>query len=137
MLRLASHDTQLWTHFDVMDNALAQVTGRKRVVLWPPSSDEHLYVKDSSSSVPRGPSSDCMLMQPAPPAHDRYVEGSSSRVSDIDRWNDEEWPLYRRAVGARRECVLDEGDVLFLPAWWWHHVVTTSPISFSIGCRYV
>ena len=39
VLRLASDDTQLWTHFDVMDNALAQLTGQKRVVLWPPSAD--------------------------------------------------------------------------------------------------
>ena len=49
VLRLASDDTQLWTHFDVMDNALAQLTGRKRVVLWPPSEDANLYTGASSS----------------------------------------------------------------------------------------
>ncbi|KAL1495740.1 hypothetical protein AB1Y20_016603 [Prymnesium parvum] len=101
VLRLASHDTQLWTHFDVMDNALAQLHGRKRVVLWPPSEDENLY-----------------------------VEGSSSRVSCIDRYNDLEFPRYRRAVHARQEAFLEPGDVLFLPALWFHNVTS---IGFSVA----
>ena len=101
VLRLASDDTQLWTHFDVMDNALAQITGSKRVVLWPPSEDENLY-----------------------------VDGSSSRVADVDAWNDEEYPLYRKAVHARRECELSPGDVLFIPALWFHNVTS---IGFSVA----
>jgi diketogulonate reductase-like aldo/keto reductase len=101
VLRLASDDTQLWTHFDVMDNMLAQVTGRKRVVLWPPTEDENLY-----------------------------VEGSSSRVAYIDRWNDAEFPLYRRSVHARTEAELGPGDVLFIPALWFHNVTS---IGFSVA----
>ena len=61
--------------------ALAQLTGDKRVVLWPPSADEHLY-----------------------------VEGSSSRVGDVDCWNDEAFPCFRRAVALRQEALLDPGD---------------------------
>ena len=95
VLRLASDDTQLWTHFDVMDNALAQLTGHKRVVLWPPSCDADLY-----------------------------VEGSSSRVAHIDTWNDDEFPRFRRAVGRRREAQLAPGDVLFIPALWFHNVTS-------------
>eukprot|EP00966_Prymnesium_polylepis_P221875 5133040-Prymnesium_polylepis.1 len=70
-----------------MDNALAQLTGRKRVVLWPPSEDANLY-----------------------------VEGSSSRVGCIDKWNDDAFPRFRRAVSTRREAVLGPGDVIFIPA---------------------
>jgi ribosomal protein L16 Arg81 hydroxylase len=103
VLRLASPDTQLWTHFDIMDNALAQVVGRKRVVLWPPEEDENLY-----------------------------VEGSSSRVPDIDRWNDDEFPLFRRAVARRLECELGPGDVLFLPALWFHNV-TSKDFSVAVN----
>ena len=101
VLRLASDDTQLWTHFDVMDNALAQLTGRKRVVMWPPTEDDNLY-----------------------------VDGSSSRVADIDAWNDVEFPLYRRSVHARRECELGPGDVLYIPALWFHNVTS---IGFSVA----
>ena len=101
VLRLASDDTQLWTHFDIMDNVLAQVTGRKRVVLWPPSQDEHLYVR-----------------------------GSSSRIPDIDSWNDAEFPLFRRSVPHRTECELEPGDVLYIPALWFHNVTS---IGFSVG----
>ena len=101
VLRLASDDTQLWTHFDVMDNMLAQMTGRKRVVLWPPTEDEHLY-----------------------------VEGSSSRVGNIDSWNDAEFPLYRRSVPARTETELGPGDVLFIPALWFHNVTS---VGFSVA----
>jgi hypothetical protein len=103
VLRLASPDTQLWTHFDIMDNALAQVVGRKRVVLWPPDEDENLY-----------------------------VEGSSSRVPDVDRWNDDEFPLFRRSVARRLECELGPGDVLFLPALWFHNV-TSKDFSVAIN----
>ena len=101
VLRLASHDTQLWTHFDVMDNALAQLTGRKRVVMWPPSADEDLY-----------------------------VDGSSSRVANIDAWNDAQFPRFRRSVGARSEAELGPGDVLFIPALWFHNVTS---IGFSVA----
>jgi len=101
VLRLASDDTQLWTHFDVMDNMLAQLTGRKRVVMWAPEEDDNLY-----------------------------VEGSSSRVADIDSWNDDEFPRFRRAVPRRLETELTPGDVLFIPALWFHNVTS---IGFSVA----
>ena len=101
VLRLASDDTQLWSHFDVMDNALAQCTGRKRVVLWPPECDADLY-----------------------------VEGSSSRVANIDDWNDDAFPRYRRTVAHRREAILEPGDTLYIPALWFHNVTS---IGFSVA----
>ena len=51
VLRVSSPQLQLWTHFDVMDNLLIHITGRKRVKMWPPSDDAHLYVTGSSSEV--------------------------------------------------------------------------------------
>ena len=59
-----------------------------------------------------------------------YVEGSSSRVCDIDRWNDDDWPRYRASVGYRLECELGPGDVLFIPALWFHNVTS---IGFSVA----
>ena len=52
VLRVASGDTELWTHYDVMHNMLIQVTGTKHVTLWPPSQDANLYTEGSSSRVP-------------------------------------------------------------------------------------
>ena len=101
VLRLASSDTQLWTHFDVMDNVLAQITGRKRVVLWSPEQDENLY-----------------------------VAGSSSRIENVDKWNDETFPLFRRAVPHRIECELAQGEALYIPALWFHNVTS---IGFSVA----
>lgn len=55
VLRISSKDVQIWTHYDVMDNILIQVSGEKRVVLFSPS-DAHLM----------------------------YLDGDKSRVIDID-----------------------------------------------------
>lgn len=38
--------------------------------------------------------------------------GSSSRVTDIDAWNDEAFPRYRRSVPARLEAILEPGERL-------------------------
>ncbi|XP_054643231.1 tRNA wybutosine-synthesizing protein 5 isoform X2 [Dunckerocampus dactyliophorus] len=51
VFRISSCGLQLWTHYDVMDNLLAQVTGRKRVVLYSPQDALHLYLKGDKSEV--------------------------------------------------------------------------------------
>ncbi|MEQ2181624.1 tRNA wybutosine-synthesizing protein 5 [Goodea atripinnis] len=51
VFRISSCGLQLWTHYDVMDNLLAQVTGRKRVVLYSPQDALHLYLNGDKSEV--------------------------------------------------------------------------------------
>jgi hypothetical protein len=51
VLRIGSAGLHLWTHYDVMDNALIQVTGRKRVVLYPPQDVDCMYMVGDKSSV--------------------------------------------------------------------------------------
>uniref|UniRef100_A0A1A7YEP0 tRNA-yW synthesizing protein 5 n=1 Tax=Iconisemion striatum TaxID=60296 RepID=A0A1A7YEP0_9TELE len=51
VFRISSCGLQLWTHYDVMDNLLAQVTGRKRVVLYSPQDALHLYLSGDKSEV--------------------------------------------------------------------------------------
>jgi len=51
VFRIASPGMQLWTHYDVMDNILVQIKGRKRVVLFPPSDALRLYLKGDKSQV--------------------------------------------------------------------------------------
>eukprot|EP00455_Lapot_gusevi_P051340 TRINITY_DN7628_c0_g1_i2.p1 TRINITY_DN7628_c0_g1~~TRINITY_DN7628_c0_g1_i2.p1 ORF type:complete len:314 (+),score=46.33 TRINITY_DN7628_c0_g1_i2:81-1022(+) len=51
VLRISSPGSRLWTHYDIPDNFLIHVTGRKRVVLFPPSDAPFLYLQSSSSYI--------------------------------------------------------------------------------------
>jgi tRNA wybutosine-synthesizing protein 4 len=84
---------QLWTHYDVMDNILINVVGRKRVVLFPVSQHNNLY-----------------------------VSGSSSPVLNIDFPNLSKYPRYLEAHQASVEVILGPGDALLIPALWFHHI---------------
>lgn len=90
-----------------MDNLLAQVTGRKRVVLFSPQDALHLYLSGR-------------LLWKCPPPHDVHLSnisfdpsGDKSEVLDIDSPDLDRFPDF---VKARRwECVLEPGDLLFIP----------------------
>lgn len=99
VFRISSCGLQLWTHYDVMDNLLAQVTGRKRVVLFSPEDALHLY-----------------------------MSGDKSEVLDIDFPDLEKFPEFVKAK--RFECVLQPGDLLFIPALWFHN---TLALEFGVG----
>ncbi|XP_072541347.1 tRNA wybutosine-synthesizing protein 5 [Salminus brasiliensis] len=99
VFRISSPGLQLWTHYDVMDNLLAQVTGRKRVVLYSPQDALHLY-----------------------------LSGDKSEVLDIDSPDLERYPDFVKAC--RYECVLEPGDLLFIPALWFHN---TLALQFGVG----
>uniref|UniRef100_A0A8C4Q4L2 tRNA-yW synthesizing protein 5 n=1 Tax=Eptatretus burgeri TaxID=7764 RepID=A0A8C4Q4L2_EPTBU len=51
VLRVSSASLHLWTHYDVMDNLLMQVTGYKRVVLFSPEDVEFLYLRGDKSEI--------------------------------------------------------------------------------------
>ncbi|KAI4877965.1 hypothetical protein NFI96_020743 [Prochilodus magdalenae] len=99
VFRISSPGLQLWTHYDVMDNVLAQVSGRKRVVLYSPQDALHLY-----------------------------LSGDKSEVLDIDSPDLEQFPDFVKA--RRYECVLEPGDLLFIPALWFHN---TLALEFGVG----
>lgn len=99
VFRISSCALQLWTHYDVMDNLLAQVTGRKRVVLYSPQDALHLY-----------------------------LSGDKSEVLDIDAPDLKRFPDFVKAK--RHECVLESGDLLFIPALWFHN---TLALHFGVG----
>ncbi|XP_061697377.1 tRNA wybutosine-synthesizing protein 5 [Syngnathoides biaculeatus] len=99
VFRISSCRLQLWTHYDVMDNLLAQVTGRKRVVLYSPQDALHLY-----------------------------LTGDKSEVLEIDSPDMNSYPEFVKA--ARYECVLEPGDLLFIPALWFHN---TLALQFGVG----
>ncbi|KAK2142481.1 hypothetical protein LSH36_950g00055 [Paralvinella palmiformis] len=92
VFRIVSRGVQLWTHYDIMDNMLIVVSGKKRVILFPPT--DALYL---------------------------YLNGDKSEVLDIDNPDLEKYPEFVRTT--KYECILEPGDVLFIPAMWFHNVI--------------
>lgn len=80
-------------HFDLTNNLLAQVVGRKVVTLLPPSETPLL-------------------------ANNRHVFSDVHDVGDMERLK-----LYPDARFANRvEVVLHPGELLYIPVGWWHQV---------------
>lgn len=80
-------------HFDLTNNLLAQVTGRKHVILIPPSQTRRL-------------------------AHRTHVFSDVQDVTDEARLK--RYPAARDVL--RYEVLLSPGDLLFIPIGWWHQV---------------
>jgi len=110
-LRISSKDTQLWTHYDVMDNLLCNVTGIKRVCLWPPDQAANLYVDP---------------------------ESSTSAVVDVETPDLEMFPKFEEAMKSCIQLVLRPGDMLYIPALWHHNVRALTPcLSVNIFWRHL
>ena len=58
------------------------------------------------------------------------IARAGAAIEDIDSWNDKLFPRFRQAVPLRRECELQPGDVLFIPALWFHNVTS---LGFSVA----
>jgi hypothetical protein len=81
-------------HYDTDHNFLVQVRGRKEVTLFSPDDTRYLYFK----------------------------KRSNSHVSEvnIDNVDEARFPLYKNATPL--PCVLEPGDILYMPPVWWHQV---------------
>jgi hypothetical protein len=93
-------------HYDLAHNLFAQVIGSKRFVLFPPDQSRLLYPFPKSSSI----------------AH-------FSRVN-VDNPDLGRFPQFQHARPL--ECILEPGDILFIPIFWWHQVYSLN-ISVSIS----
>ncbi|XP_008451321.1 lysine-specific demethylase JMJ31 isoform X3 [Cucumis melo] len=86
------------THYDPHHNVLCIVSGRKQVILWPPSATPSLY-----------------------PMH-IYGEASNHSSVSLEK---PDYSLYPRAKYSRKSSqtvVLRAGDALFIPEGWFHQV---------------
>ena len=83
-------------HYDLVHNLFAQVIGRKRVTLFAPEQTKLLYPFPKTSPI----------------AHFSRVN-----LDDPDLVKFPRFP-YARPL----ECIVEPGDILFIPIFWWHQV---------------
>lgn len=94
-------------HYDVPNNFLAQVYGRKRFVIFPPRASASLYPY-------------------------RTKAYNMSRV-DLDHPDKKVFPNFGTVKPI--EFVLNPGEVIFLPSFWWHQVYSLDMgISINFWC---
>lgn len=82
-----------------------QVVGKKYIRLYPASLSEELY-----------PYSETMLCNSSQVDLDNIDETKFPKVHDLEFF----------------DCILDEGEMLYIPPKWWHYVRSLS-LSFSVS----
>lgn len=95
-------------HYDMLDNVLTQVRGRKRVVCVAPEHTDAMYVSDK---------------------FDLYAV-----LSEVDGFAPdlERHPRFADARAAEQVFELEPGDALYIPRHWWHRAESlTASISLS------
>jgi hypothetical protein len=90
-------------HCDYDDNIFAQIWGTKRIFLAPPHHDRFLYPKEANAILFGSP------FDPEAPDFERF-------------------PLARQAAVV--ECIVNPGDMLYVPAGWYHQV---RALTFSLS----
>ncbi|NET74474.1 MAG: cupin-like domain-containing protein, partial [Sphaerospermopsis sp. SIO1G2] len=94
-------------HWDAAQNILCQIRGRKKLSLFAPNQTEFLYPHSVDSKAP----------------HLSYV--------NIDKPDVEKFPKYQDSQ--KIECVLEAGEMLFMPPFWWHHVNSLDPLNIAVN----
>ncbi|XP_020879089.1 uncharacterized protein LOC9307978 isoform X2 [Arabidopsis lyrata subsp. lyrata] len=86
------------THYDPHHNLLCVVSGRKKVVLWPPSASPSLY--------------------PMP----IYGEASNHSSVGLENPNLSYYPRAEHSLKQSQKVILNAGDAVFIPEGWFHQV---------------
>jgi hypothetical protein len=90
-------------HCDYDDNIFAQIWGTKRIFLSPPHHDQFLYPREANAILFGSP------FDPEAPDYEKF-------------------PLAREALMI--ECIVNPGDMLYVPAGWYHQV---RALTFSLS----
>lgn len=92
-------------HYDPTDGTLIQLHGSKRVLLFPPSQTANLYPYPVYVHLRHGLKLRSWFSQVYPDQPDLYS-----------------FPKLQAALDQKYEVILEQGEILYIPAGWWHEV---------------
>jgi lysine-specific demethylase 8 len=107
-------------HTDPYHNILAQVVGRKYVRLYAPRESKNLYARGIEDGIDMSNTSELDV---------GILTGLDGKRQDAATAA-EKFPLAKSAKYV--ECILEEGECLYIPIGWWHYVRSLS-VSFSVS----
>ena len=121
-------------HFDPLDNCFMQHQGRKRVLLFAPSDNDDDDGNGNGSPLccwhyagHEGQQSNTSPINPeivdwATPGRKSEDSNNNKDIISAVATHSEKYPLFFQEAPTRMECILEPGDMLYIPAKWWHHV---------------
>lgn len=113
VLRISSKELQLFTHYDIMDNILIQITNEKFVTIFPPEECTNLL----------SPNDD--LDQSNSSFIDIFYPYQSPFPDDLNPPIKEKPIGYEKFLKSTKNCqtgILSSGDILYIPALWFHNL---------------
>lgn len=105
------NETVTRVHYDLNQNLICVVAGKRRVMLYPPEQLPNLY----------------------PGPFDRTIGGVPVGMVDPENPDLERYPRFALAQDAVQVAELAAGDVLYIPFGWWHQVRSLSRFNVMIN----
>ncbi len=103
--------TRISAHWDLPQNLICAVGGRRRYILFPPEQLANIYC---------GP----LDFTPA---------GQPISLVDFHAPDFSRFPRFAEAIQASEVAELEPGDALYLPSLWWHHAESLDPIGVMVN----
>ncbi|ETW27350.1 hypothetical protein PFFCH_05281 [Plasmodium falciparum FCH/4] len=106
ILRIGQTNLFIWLHYDIPDNFLIQIKGRKKILLIPPKYIQYFNIIDSSSSY------------------------NLFHILTNKKLNAREKSIKKILCKYSYVADLYEGDILFIPSLWLHYVYNMPPHTY-------